>query len=74
MPTLQQRLTFLESQAAHIEPEARQIQHGYIQYPKLVGISREASPYADTITYYSYDGTGEMIDIATAATIIRWSK
>ena len=46
------------------------IQHGYIQYPKLVGISREASPHADTITYYSYDGTGEMIDVANRATDI----
>ena len=64
MATLQQRLAFVESQAAHIEPEARMIRHGSIQYSRLVGISREASPHADSIVYYSYDGTGEMIDIA----------
>ena len=64
MATLEQRLAFVESQAAHIEPRARMIQHGYIQYPQLVGISREASPHADSIIYYSYDGTGEMIDVA----------
>ena len=62
--TLQQRFTYMESQAAHIESEARMIQHGSIQYPGLVGISREASPHADSIVYYSYDGTGEMVDLA----------
>ena len=64
MPTLQQRLTFMESQAAHIESRVRMIQHGSIQYPELVGISREASPHADSIVYYSFDGTGDMIDLA----------
>ena len=63
-PTQQQRLQFMQSQAAHIEPRARMIEHGSIQYPDLVGISREASPHADVITYYSYDGTGDMVDIA----------
>ena len=62
--TLQTRLQYMESQAAYIESRARMIQYGSIQYPELVGISREASPYADAITYYSWDGTGDMIDIA----------
>ena len=44
------------------------IKYGSIQYPDLVGISREASPHADVITYYSYDGTGTMADIANRAT------
>ena len=60
----QNRLQFVESQAAHIEANARMVQHGSIQYPELVGISREASPYADVITYYSWDGTGDMIDLS----------
>ena len=60
MVTGNARLQFMESQAAHIESRARMIQHGSIQYSELVGISREASPYADSIVYYSYDGTGEM--------------
>ena len=58
----------MESQAAYIESEARMIKYGSIQYPDLVGISREASPHADVITYYSYDGTGTMADIANRAT------
>ena len=62
--TLEQRFQFMESQAAHIESRIRMIRHGSIQYPELVGISREASPHADSIVYYSYDGTGDMIDIA----------
>ena len=65
----QQRvLQFIESQAAHIESRVRMIEHGDIQYPELVGISREASPYADSIVYYSWDGSGRMADIANAAT------
>ena len=64
MTTLQQRLTFMESQAAHIESRVRMIQYGSIQHPALVGISREASPHADSIVYYSFDGTGDMIDLA----------
>ena len=38
--------------------------HGSIQYPSLVGIERSASPFADTITYYSWDGTADMIYLA----------
>ena len=64
MVTLQNRLQFMESQAAFIESRARMIQHGSIQYPDLVGIDREASPYADVITYYSWDGSGDMVDIS----------
>lgn len=66
-PPLQQRFQFMESQAAHIESRVRMIQHAYIQYPELVGISREASPHADSIIYYSYDGTGRMISLANRA-------
>lgn len=62
--TQQQQFAFMQSQAAHIEPEMRMIQHGHIQYPMLVGISREANPHADSILYYSYDGTGQMTDLA----------
>ena len=65
--TLQQRFTFMESQAAHIESRVRMIQHASIQYPDLVGISREASPHADSIVYYSFDATGEMTDLANRA-------
>ncbi len=61
---LRQQMTFLESQAAHIESRVRMIKHASIQYPALVGISREASPHADSILYYSFDGTGEMVDLA----------
>ena len=68
MTTLASRFQFMESQAAYIESEARMIKYGSIQYPDLVGISREASPHADVITYYSYDGTGTMADIANRAT------
>ena len=65
----QQRvLQFVESQAAHIESRVRMIQHPHIQYPELVGISHEASPYADSIVYYSYDGSGRMKDIGNNAT------
>ena len=64
MATLEQRFQFMESQAAHVESRARMIKHKTIQYQDLVGVSREASPHADSILYYSYDGTGEMIDIA----------
>ena len=64
---LEQRFQFMESQATHIESRVRMIRYGYIQYPELVGISREASPHSDSITYYSWDGTGEMIDIANRA-------
>ena len=67
MPTLQQQFQFLESRAAHIESRVRMIEHGTIQYPQLVGISREANPHADSILYYSYDGTGEMVDLANRA-------
>ena len=59
-----QQLQFMESQAAHIESYVRMIQHGSIQHPELVGISREANPHADSVVYYSYDGTGEMVDLA----------
>ena len=68
MTTLASRLQFMESQAAYIESRARMIMHGSIQYPSLVGIERAASPYADVITYYSWDGTGDMIDLANRAT------
>ena len=64
MTTLASRLQFMESQAAYIESRARMIQHGSIQYPSLVSIDRSASPHNDTITYYSYDGTGDMIFLA----------
>ena len=57
----------MESQAAFIESRSRMIQYGSIQYPELVDISREASPFADVITYYSWDGTGDMIDLANRA-------
>ena len=67
MTTLASRLQFMESQAAYIESRARMIQHGSIQYPSLVGIERSASPFADVITYYSWDGTGDMIDLANRA-------
>ena len=68
MTTLASRLQFMESQAAYIESRSRMIQHGTIQYPSLVGIERSASPFADTVTYYSWDGTGDMIDLANRAT------
>ena len=68
MTTLQSRLQFMESNASFIESEARMVKHGFIQYPDLVGISRAASPHNDTIRYYSYDGTGTMVDIANGAT------
>ena len=64
---LNQQLQFMESQAAHIESRVRVIQHGTIQYSELVGISREASPHADSIVYYTSDGTGEMVDLANRA-------
>ena len=64
MTTLASRLQFMESQAAYIESRARMIMHGSIQYPSLVGIERSASPFADTITYYSWDGTADMIYLA----------
>ena len=67
MTTLAARLAFMESQAAHIESRVRMVQHGSIQYPQLVGISREANPHADSIVYYSYDGAGEMADLANRA-------
>ena len=63
MPPLAQQMAFVESQAASIEPRVRMIRHARIQYPELVGISREANPHADSIVYYSYDGTGSMVDI-----------
>lgn len=66
--SVEQRLQFMESQAAYIESRARMVQYASIQYPELVGISREASPYADAITYYSWDGTGDMVDIANRGT------
>ena len=59
---------FMESQAAHIESRVRVIQHGTIQYAALVFISREASPHADSIVYYSADSVGEMIDLSNRAT------
>lgn len=68
MTTLDSRFQFMESQAAHIESRVRMIQYGSIQYPDLVGISREASPHADSIVYYSYDGTGDMVDLANRGT------
>ena len=68
MTTLASRLQFMESQAAYIESRSRMIMHGSIQYPSLVGISREASPFADVITYYSWDGTGDMVDLANRGT------
>ena len=64
MTTPASRFQFMESQAAHIEARIRMIQHGSIQYPELVGVDREASPYADVVLYYSQDGTGSMIDLA----------
>ena len=67
MPTLQQRFQFMESNAAHIESRVRRIQYASIQYPSLVGISREASPHADSIVYYTSAGAGEMVDIANRA-------
>ena len=70
MPTLAQRFQFMESQAAHIESKTRIIRHGTIQYAELVGISRDASPHADSILYYSADHTGQMVDLANRATDI----
>ena len=67
MPTLQQRFQFMESNAAHIESRVRRISYASIQYPALVGISREASPHADSIVYYTSSGAGEMVDIANRA-------
>ena len=68
--TLTQSLNFVESQAASIEPRVRMLRRGSIQYPDLVGITREANPHADSIVYYSYDGTGTMIDVANRASDI----
>ena len=65
--SLRQQLQFLQSQAAHIESRVRMIEHGSIQYPALVGISREASPHADSIIYYSFDHSGTMVDLANRA-------
>ena len=70
MPTLQQRFQFMESTAAHVESRVRRIKYATIQYPSLVYISREASPAADTIVYYTSSGAGEMIDYANRATDI----
>ena len=67
---LMQQFQFVESQAAYRESMARMIQHGSIQHPGLVFISREANPNADSIIYYSYDGTGSMIDVANRASDI----
>ena len=67
MPSLDQQLAFLESQASYIEPRARMIMYGSIQYPDLVPIDRSASPWADNIIHYTYDGTGDMIDLANRA-------
>lgn len=65
----QQRvLQFVQSQAAHIESRVRLIEYGHIQYPEFVSISRDASPYADSIVYYSSDGSGRMSDISNTAT------
>ena len=64
MPTLGQQYQFVESQATYIEPRMRMIMHGSIQYPTLAGISREANPHADSITYYSYNFTGEMVNLS----------
>ena len=62
MPNLSQRFQFMESQAAHIEARNRIIRHGSIQYSELVPISRDASPHADSILYYS-----------ALTTPVRWS-
>ena len=68
MPLGNRVLQYVESQAAHIESRVRMIEYGDIQYPGLIGISREASPNADTIIYYSTDGSGKMADIGNSAT------
>lgn len=56
----QQSLAFLESQAAHIEPQVYRVKYARIQYPTLVPIDTSANPASGSIIYYSYDGTGEM--------------
>lgn len=65
--TLNQRLQYMESQAAHIEPRMRMVKRERIRYAELFPIVREASPYADVIIYYSGDSTGEMGDLANRA-------
>jgi len=55
----QQGLSFLISQASHIEREVYEIQYPDIQYQDLIPVDTSANEWARTVTYISTDKVGE---------------
>lgn len=54
----QRAMNFLVNQAAFIEPVVYRTQYSEVQYPELVPIDTEGSPWMSSVTYFSLDGAG----------------
>lgn len=55
----QQALSFLVSQAAHIEPQVYEIQYPDIQYANLIPVDTSANEWAKSVTFFSSDKVGQ---------------
>lgn len=55
----QAALTFLQTQATHIEAEVEKIEYPEVQYPDLIPVDFSAPEWTKTVTYYSQDSVGK---------------
>lgn len=67
---MNQHLSFLISQSAHIQAEVYRKQYPDIQYPKIVPVDTSAPEWVRTITHYSMDRVGKSKRITPNSTDI----
>ncbi len=53
-------LSFLQQQAAHIEPEVYRIEYPELKYTNLLPLDSSAPDWAQTVIFQSVDGRGEL--------------
>lgn len=55
---IQQGLSFVISQVAHVESQMWEVKYPDITYPEFVPVDTSANPWAKTVTYFAMDGRG----------------
>lgn len=58
-PNMQSNLAFVEDQLAHVESKIYEVKYADLQYTDLIPVDFDADEWADSVLFYSMDGTGK---------------
>ena len=68
LATADNQLSFYVSQASAVEAKIYEVKYGHIVYPELIPIGRSLPEWAESFTYFSFDGVTMGKFIGTSAT------